>query len=75
MILHDLLRDTAEELESLEDTEEAKREAVTMHHNPTLENMYQRLEQMEVGLFCQVHGRNLFEFKMAIILLSVHLYM
>ena len=36
MILHDLLRDTAEELESLEDTEEAKREAVTMHHYPTL---------------------------------------
>ena len=36
MILHDLLRDTAKELESLEDTVEAKREAVTMHHNPTL---------------------------------------
>ena len=35
MILHDLLRDTAEELGSLEDTE-VKREAVTMHHNPTL---------------------------------------
>ena len=36
MILHDLLRDTAEELETLEDTEAAKREATAMHHNPTL---------------------------------------
>ena len=48
MILHDLLRDTAEELESLEEEESARRDAVTMHHSPTLENMYQRLEQMEV---------------------------
>ena len=48
MILHDVLRDTAEELESLEDEETVRREAATMHHNPTLENMYERLEQMEV---------------------------
>ena len=48
MILQDVLRDTAEELESLEDEENVGSEAVTMHHNPTLENMYQRLEQMEV---------------------------
>ena len=49
MILHDLLRDTAEEMESLEDEQSAKKEAATMHHNPTLENMYQRLEQMEAS--------------------------
>ena len=48
MILQDVLRDTAEELESLEDEDNVRSEAVTMHHNPTLENMYQRLEQMEV---------------------------
>ena len=51
MILHDVLRDTAEELESLEDEETVRREGVTMHHNPTLENMYERLEQMEVKVY------------------------
>lgn len=49
MILNDLVLDTAEELQSLEDDEMVTRQATRMQHNPTLENMYQRLEQMEVG--------------------------
>lgn len=48
MILNDLMYDTALELQSIEDDDNIKDEAVTMHHNPTLENIYQRLEQMEL---------------------------
>ncbi|KAL4223193.1 hypothetical protein ACF0H5_016665 [Mactra antiquata] len=48
MLLNDLVYDTAVELQSLEDDDEIRDRAVTMHHNPTLENIYQRLEQMEL---------------------------
>lgn len=51
MILNDILHDTASELQSLEDDGDIHAEAVTMHHNPTLENIYQRLEQMEVYVY------------------------
>ena len=51
MILNDILHDTAAELQSIEDDNNIYDEAVTMQHNPTLENIYQRLEQMEVMTF------------------------
>jgi len=48
MILNDLMLETAKELQSLEDEDAVTRDAARMQRNPTLENMYQRLEQMEV---------------------------
>ncbi|KAH3886232.1 protein moonraker-like isoform X2 [Dreissena polymorpha] len=48
MLLNDLLYDTASELQSLEEGEGAGLEAAALQNNPTLENMYQRLEQMEL---------------------------
>ncbi|XP_062568030.1 protein moonraker-like [Saccostrea cucullata] len=51
MILNDIIRDTAEELENLEMSERAGREAVRLQNNPTLENVFQRLEQMEQEQF------------------------
>lgn len=49
MILGEVLDDTAKEYQRLERDEHVHREAVTMQDNPTLENIYQRLEQMEVS--------------------------
>lgn len=54
MILDDIIRDTAAEMENLEMIERAEREAIRLHDNPTLENVFQRLEQMEV---CSHHSR------------------
>ena len=48
MILDDIIRDTAMEMENLEMMERAEREAIRLQDNPTLENVFQRLEQMEV---------------------------
>lgn len=48
MILDDIIRDTAMEMENLEVMERAEREAIRLQDNPTLENVFQRLEQMEV---------------------------
>ncbi|KAL3856853.1 hypothetical protein ACJMK2_011564 [Sinanodonta woodiana] len=48
MILNDVLWDTAEELGYLEDNESTRKEAVRMQDNPTLENIFQKLEQMEI---------------------------
>ncbi|XP_076108762.1 protein moonraker-like isoform X2 [Mytilus galloprovincialis] len=48
MILGEVLDDTAKEYQRLERDEHVHREAVTMQDNPTLENIYQRLEQMEM---------------------------
>lgn len=53
MILDDIIRDTAAELENLEIMERAEREAIRLQDNPTLENVFQRLEQMEV---CSHHS-------------------
>ena len=50
LILGDLLGETARELQALEDAQHTQRSAASLLHNPTLENMYQRLEQMEVLL-------------------------
>jgi len=50
LILGDLLGETARELQALEDAQHTQRSAASHLHNPTLENMYQRLEQMEVLL-------------------------
>jgi len=50
LILGDLLGETARELQALEAAEHTQRSAASLLHNPTLENMYQRLEQMEVLL-------------------------
>lgn len=47
MILNDILRDTAEELQMIELDNKIRKEAVTMQDSPTLENLLQRLEQME----------------------------
>ena len=51
MILSEVLQDTANEYQRIEKEEEVNREAITMQDNPTLENIYQRLEQMEVKLY------------------------
>ncbi|XP_061197750.1 protein moonraker-like [Saccostrea echinata] len=51
MILNDIIRDTAEELENLEMSERAGCEAIRLQNNPTLENVFQRLEQMEQEQF------------------------
>jgi uncharacterized protein YrzB (UPF0473 family) len=51
MILSEVLQDTAKEYQRIEKEEEVNREAITMQDNPTLENIYQRLEQMEVKLY------------------------
>lgn len=48
MILNDILRDTAEELQMIELDDRVRKEAVTMQDSPTLENLMQRLEEMEV---------------------------
>ncbi|XP_052797905.1 protein moonraker-like isoform X2 [Mya arenaria] len=48
MILNDILHDTASELESLEGDDHTHRHASALVNNPTMENMYQRLEQMEL---------------------------
>ncbi|KAK3606561.1 hypothetical protein CHS0354_041522 [Potamilus streckersoni] len=48
MILNDVLWDTAEELGYLEENESTRKEAVRMQDNPTLENIFQKLEQMEI---------------------------
>ena len=48
MILGEVLDDTAHEYQRLESDTSIHREAITMQDNPTLENIYQRLEQMEV---------------------------
>lgn len=53
MILDDIIRDTAAEMENLEMMERAEREAIRLQDNPTLENVFQRLEQMEV---CSHHS-------------------
>lgn len=49
MILHDLLCDTVDELQSHEQQEADYSEAVTMQDAPSLETMYQRLAQMEAS--------------------------
>jgi hypothetical protein len=59
MILNDILHDTAAELQAVEDDNNIYDEAVTMQHNPTLENIYQRLEQMEVKFY----GEKVFFYK------------
>lgn len=51
MILDDIIRDTAAEMENLEMMERAEREAIRLQDNPTLENVFQRLEQMEQEQF------------------------
>nr|XP_022337777.1 protein moonraker-like isoform X3 [Crassostrea virginica] len=51
MILDDIIRDTAMEMENLELMERAEREAIRLQDNPTLENVFQRLEQMEQEQF------------------------
>lgn len=53
MILDDIIRDTAAEMENLEMMERAECEAIRLQDNPTLENVFQRLEQMEV---CSHHS-------------------
>ena len=53
MILGEVLQDTAKEYQRIEKEEEVNREAITMQDHPTLENIYQRLEQMEVTLYTE----------------------
>lgn len=48
MILGEVLQDTAQEYQRLERDDSIRKEAVTMQDNPTLENIFQRLEQMEM---------------------------
>ncbi|XP_056009035.1 protein moonraker-like isoform X2 [Ostrea edulis] len=51
IILDDIIRDTAGELENLERSQRAEQEAIRLQDNPTLENVFQRLEQMEQEQF------------------------
>ncbi|KAK3084266.1 hypothetical protein FSP39_010828 [Pinctada imbricata] len=51
MILEDVLTDTVKEMERVQLENRAHREAISMQDNPTLETMFQRLEQMEQEQF------------------------
>ena len=53
MILNDILYDTVTEMQSMEDGTRVSQRAAAALQNPTLENLYQRLEEMEVAFgFC-----------------------
>ena len=49
MILGEVLDDTAEEFERMEMQDKAHRRAIKMQDSPTLENLVQRLAEMEVS--------------------------
>ena len=51
MILNDVLFDTVGELQSMEDNTRVSHRAAAALQNPTLENLFQRLEEMEVSAF------------------------
>ena len=50
MILHDVLADTALELQRLEDEDKAESEAVQLQDAPDVSVMLQRLKEMEVDV-------------------------
>lgn len=70
IILDDIIRDTAGELENLERSQRAEQEAIRLQDNPTLENVFQRLEQMEV---CG-HVQQLLMYMFIMLMLSEELY-
>lgn len=68
--MDDIIRDTAGELENLERSQRAEQEAIRLQDNPTLENVFQRLEQMEV---CG-HVQQLLMYMFIMLVLSEELY-